>query len=198
MAAFYLTAELRWFVNGRIPLEPKKFIQSHKPELWTSESRTDEYIVFPNSKSVGIKLREGNLEIKSWVGELGSVQVGGSDYRIHSWEKLSVPVQGWSSDELETISADKARRVTRFVSGKSGIKQYSPEKEVPEGCDVEISEVEINGQSFWSLCFESFGPKSGLLTVLGSIASEVFPEVDKGSTLNSRKPQSYPEFLGNI
>jgi len=71
---FYLSAELRWFISGKLPAQiVDRFGESEFADQQLP--RTDTYLVFPNAQTVGVKVREGNFEVKTLVKTSDKVKV---------------------------------------------------------------------------------------------------------------------------
>ena len=64
----YFSAEARWFLPGPAGDTAEHWIGSGEYSTHQDE-RTDRYLLVPGCDTVGIKIREGNFEIKSRRGE---------------------------------------------------------------------------------------------------------------------------------
>jgi hypothetical protein len=91
--------EIRWFLTGPVPLEawtwfdglPGKSIKQSYP-------RKDIYLVIPDRDDLGLKAREGRLEIKTRnsqgkYSQLSDGKIGGiaEDWQKHTWD-YSAPI----------------------------------------------------------------------------------------------------------
>ncbi|MGL4619835.1 MAG: hypothetical protein ACRCZS_12370, partial [Chroococcidiopsis sp.] len=66
--------ELRWFISGELPLEVSSWFEQDKlgGQLQAPETREDVYLYVPECEYMGLKLRQGRLEIKWRQAELES------------------------------------------------------------------------------------------------------------------------------
>ncbi|NIV28827.1 MAG: hypothetical protein GWN58_04720, partial [Anaerolineae bacterium] len=60
----YPTLEARWFMRGSIPHEVREWFARGEPAPIHEPPRMDHYLRLQRSNALGIKLREGRLEIK--------------------------------------------------------------------------------------------------------------------------------------
>ena len=69
------TAELRWFARGSLPAEIEHWFEQDQlgDHLAPAEEREDVYLYLPGCDYLGIKMRQGRLEIKWRKAELGVV-----------------------------------------------------------------------------------------------------------------------------
>jgi hypothetical protein len=104
---FFQSAEIRWFWpghaqwevllawftrEGRLPLiehtdtpdsAARPFVKQERP-------RTDEYLLLPNCETVGVKQREGQLEVKALVDVPQPFAQGNVAGQIDQWVKWSL------------------------------------------------------------------------------------------------------------
>jgi hypothetical protein len=80
------TIELRWFYPGELPLEILDWFAGKGTPLNSPDSRADIYLQ-PVTADVGVKLRQGNFELKYRQQQLGSLSIG---------ENLTGQVETWS------------------------------------------------------------------------------------------------------
>jgi len=62
------------------------------------------------------------------------------------------------------------------------------------GCNVELTQLETNGNAWWSLAFEAFGEDDCLMEHLQAVASCVFKSY-RGSNLQAKDSYAYPSWL---
>ncbi|MBC8503531.1 MAG: hypothetical protein ISR58_17985 [Anaerolineales bacterium] len=75
----FSTVEVRWFYQGVIPSDiqtwfDQKVVEGIEPI--NQPSRTDQYLLQGHNASLGVKLREGRVEIKQRVQEYGYAEFG--------------------------------------------------------------------------------------------------------------------------
>ncbi|ELR73664.1 hypothetical protein C900_02068 [Fulvivirga imtechensis AK7] len=156
------TTEIRWFFEEALPEEMQEWFEHFSPE--DLPPRTDYYLNMEESAGVGIKLREGNIQIKPIKAERGARQfLENVEGNVSQYEKWSFPVT--SNEEWPEmirkpdvwIPAIKIRKLLRFTLGGGYPNKIGMEELVDEGCEVELSKVEVVDRTFWSLAFEAHG-----------------------------------------
>jgi hypothetical protein len=103
---------------------------------------------------LSVNLREGRaLEVKVYQGSPGILEVAGrARGRLESWDKWSFPC-----DPLSRAGADLPgwrpvlKLIRRFsaAGGQSGARVRGAGEEA--GCEVELTEVRVRGQAWWTL-----------------------------------------------
>ncbi len=207
---FFLSAEIRWFIPGRIPREIMQwFLQSNHP--LSPSGRTDTYLIFPHAVTSGVKFRENSFEIKSLVKNHGPMEFGhGIVGTMESWEKWSlggksIPklMEDARRDESAWIEVKKKRILRTFGTESDEVTELDPVKEVqtpPEGCYAELTEVEIRNNLFWTIGLESFSHRKAHRTHLNRAADFLFngdhtKNLQLGSFLHQKNSLAYPAFL---
>ena len=66
-----ITAEIRWFLRGTLPAEVSRWFEGVCGNATRYPPRVDLYLALPETDTVGVKLREGLLEVKRKDGDLG-------------------------------------------------------------------------------------------------------------------------------
>src|SRR5438093_13146168 len=81
------TAEVRWFFEGQVPDEIEQWFCRSNLAL-KAAPREDHYLLFPAVLGLGLKLREGRLEVKTLIKTLGvrsfTADVAGT---VQVWKK---------------------------------------------------------------------------------------------------------------
>ena len=179
-------AMLEWF--GRFPN--------------ATESREDDYLIRPDLDGLSVKIRGGRaLEVKVFRGSRGVLDVPGRARGfLEHWQRWSFPLgslsQGIDAEGTWT-AVHKVRRMTAF--GRDDEVQLSagvPSPQQDTGCAVELTEVIMHGQSWWTLGIEATGPTDGLQTLLRETAAIVFDlAMPDGMELTSTDSGSYVSWL---
>ena len=88
------TSEIRWFLRGTLPLEILSwFSAGHVPD--SEPVQVQEYLLFPDCESVGVKLREQRFEIKAQSGPSRPLHLAfGINGRTEDWVKWSLSAEG--------------------------------------------------------------------------------------------------------
>ena len=179
-----ITTEIRYFFEEEAP-ELRQIRDALK--LSAETERTDRYVIMDESATCGVKIREGRFEIKSLIKKHSS-RIG------ESWEKLSLEMQA-SPKPKDQISVKKTRWVA-YVN--SALEKLDPSTQV--NCQVEVSEVELAGSRYWSLCLEAGnGDEQNRLNLLEAVFSELRSSFDILSSAYAQSRQkSYPQLLHEI
>jgi hypothetical protein len=200
------SVELRWFFSGPVPSIVKDWFCGSR--LCKEESiRTDHYLVFPGSNSVGLKVRDGKkLQVKARVREPepfslpGGVIVG----RLDAWVK-------WSHEDTEMadrlaglrfgdplwVSVIKERWLRKFQLDDRQLTEVDADSEPDRGCKIELTRVTPPNALWWSLAFESFGP-TPLPGDVARTAAHFLKLIPDGLVLTERDSTAYPEWLNHL
>jgi hypothetical protein len=163
------------------------------------QSREDTYLVDPQLGGLSVKLRQGRaLEVKVYRGSPGVLQVAGrARGRLESWDKWSFPCDQISRAGAGLPGWRPVRKLIRRFSSASGQSGgRGPERGEEPGCAVELTEVRVRGQAWWTLGFEATGPDSLLRSELEAAAALVFSQALPGGVeLRTDDSQSYTQWL---
>jgi hypothetical protein len=198
--------EVRWFYEGTIPPEVLEWFQWGEPKPQEQPSRADYYLRQADQGSVGIKLREGRIEIKQRQRQYGVVRfhlrVTG---RVETWRKWSfelseagrqisraaIPAPSWIGVKKErTVRRYQLTRdrETEVIWGGEGSDQ---------ACSLELTSIHVEGADWWSLgfeaCAEELGDEGGLMRVARRVLTAHRPP-----SLRARDSYGYPEWLVTI
>ncbi|MBD2497609.1 hypothetical protein [Nostoc sp. FACHB-280] len=193
------TIELRWFYPGTIPTK----IEEWFPQNCSPEKRADWYLYAPKSDYLGIKLRQERLEVKWRKAELGVLNFGELiEGKAEKWGKWMCSDSTGESFQPATVfgnstwvNVQKVRRLQYYqILSDSSVQAVSSNESIDNGCGVEITQLLIQEQSWWSLALEAFGEDSYLLENLHLIASRVFNNY-KGTQLIAVNSYAYPHWI---
>jgi hypothetical protein len=181
------TAVAGWF--GRFPAR--------------TESREDTYLLDPQLRGLSVKVRGGGaLEVKVYRGSPGILEVADrARGRLESWQKWSFPcgpLSGGSGDPRSWRPVRKRRRTSRFSLASGRIMARAPGLAGEPGCAVELTEVRMRGQDWWSLGFEATGPADLLHSELEATAALVFAQALPGVEPGPSESRSYAQWLGQL
>jgi hypothetical protein len=163
----------------------------------------DYYLRLAGGDSLGIKLREGRIEIKQRHGPTGVVRlhdrVAG---QVEHWRKWTFPLDEASSElsglllpPSSWIGVEKARRLRTYrVAGDDTIVAISARGYPERGCSWELTRLRVRGEAWWTLGFEAFGEQASLRERLLLVADQVLgaqepPALEAGDSF------SYPRWL---
>jgi hypothetical protein len=148
-----LSAEMRWFWAGNGKDAPFRALGT-RLGLGPAEVRTDHYLVFPGS-GVGVKMREGRLEIKQRLGSRAETDWEGIMEHWVKWSADAAPDHFRGNGTWRAVR--KSRRLLVLVRGEAELVPAPPESDPGEGCNLELTELEMNGTRAWTLGFEAYG-----------------------------------------
>jgi hypothetical protein len=148
-----------------------------------------------------VKLRGKTLEVKWRQGELGAMQFG------NRWEGKAEKWLKWvCADTMAPVPADilatgkwvevKKKRAQRLyqVSAPGSLISVPVEAPIPQGCTVELTQLNINGSAWWTLGFEAFGSESSLTESLQTVATWT-SKTYQAQKLNVADSSAYPIWL---
>lgn len=193
--------ELRWFLAGTIP-EPIQQWFSQSATAPKSEGRRDDvYLWLPDADDVGIKHRQGRIEVKRRLAQRGVHTLGdGIAGRIEQWVKwsfvlekaqpvdLTKPVGSW-------VTVEKHRQLKKYeVHQNDEVRLVAPDGPVEQGCNLELTALVLNGAPWWSIGFEAFGEMEAVETNLIVTINYVLSE-NNFPPLRAEDSYSFPHWL---
>ena len=174
--------EVRWIFPGQLGTAVAGWFARF---LAGMESREDIYLLDPRLRGLSVKIRGGvALEVKMYRGSPGILEVAGrARGRMEAWQKWSFPISPLGQDSGTPAGwrpVGKRRRVSRFL--QPGGQIVAPAKGLGHepGCQVELTEVLMGGQDWWSLGFEATGPADLLRSELQATVALVFAQALPG------------------
>lgn len=193
------SVEVRWFFPGPIPPDVEAWYHHELPQATAEPARVDRYLRLPAIESLGIKVRAGLLEVKQRRESFGprtfSAQAEG---RVERWRKWSFPVdetdasaRSWTAPHHHWLDVEKARALAMMPYPLAG----------PRGdwiaCLVELTQVQVAGQTWWTLGLETARNAPPKVEVLAGVARDVLhgpgtPE------LALHASYAYPAWLGHL
>ena len=190
--------ETRWFIPGNVP--PGVILWFQDEMAVAQPSRIDTYLHTAKVHDLGIKLREGRIELKQRLIVLGqhtfTPAVTGI---VESWGKWSFPLDS-SNPAVDTLSecwirVAKHRIIRRYqVTGDGSIRAIPGWLFPLQRSTIEIANIIINGSAWWSLNLEVVGTDIDLFNALQVTADLLFMK-SGGPTLSGAQSFSYPQWL---
>lgn len=171
------TVEIRWFQPGPTPAAARAWFDALGPEV-LAESRVDAYLT-PESDALGVKLREGAVEAKRRTDRLGSLAVGAGE--VEAWTKWSFPRADAATPDQGWVEVAKTRRQRHAPSGD---------------CALELSEVVVRGETWWSVCLEATG--ADLAARRAALADGARQWLASAPALPAEAARGYPAWLRSI
>lgn len=200
------STELRWFGQGHARGDVLAWFSAMQPEV-VVPPRTDTYMIIDGIDALGIKLREGKIEVKKRVGEARHNFLGRSG-RVSQWLKWSLLVANQDARTgtttsnttagVQWIDVEKVRRWVKFRIDPAGnVGEPSHGRIEGTGCAVELTDLQVAGEKWWTLGFESFSDEGGDLTKsLVSVATQVLRSVP--GPIGAEMQADYPEWLRKL
>lgn len=159
--------EIRWFNSGKIPENIQYWFKQNCLSTSTklAEKREDVYLYTPKCDYLGIKLRQGGLEIKWRYPEISAINFGSLvEGNIEKWKKWRCLDSTEESFSLEQISENpvwvkvrKVRYLQRYQIQDKLPQAVSSDVNINNCCSLELTNIEINCNEYWSLALETSG-----------------------------------------
>lgn len=199
------SAEVRWFYHESL-LEPILNWFCTGKSVSPEKTRTDHYLIFPGSEAVGVKVREGKFEIKALRGASETVRYSSNiSGRSECWIKSSYEeeaVKAWVetllSENQGLVKVTKVRWLRKFSLDHSKLLEVSSEERPDEGCNVELTQLTVKGEEWWTFAFEAFGEPGRVREHLQEVTGYFFsihPPINLFQAINSCP---YPVWLANF
>jgi hypothetical protein len=214
--------EVRWFFEGNtgrheslkrwfetttpVPQSPDVGPPEWKGRL---DGQPDVYLLVPASDDMGIKWREGELQVKGRVSSLGTQLFCGRHQgvveRWIKWSYANAPaayrrlfVAGQEMG-LVTASVRKTRalRTVRLDPYTGQAQEVNVQTVLDRGLGFELTDLEVAGKAYCSLAFEAFPDDSAMGAAFGAVV-EAFLDGLRAFDLAAVQSQSYPAFLAGV
>jgi len=198
-AQFYGSVEWRCFGSGELPGNlVRLWMQNHARR---EPARTDTYLLFPHARTVGVKMREGKLEVKALIQpkeRTFRLSAFPDEQHLESWEKWSLE-QAHLEPLLDQWAGVRPRQWLELVKCR-WLFYFSAEEDGPARVQCELSELEVEKQVHWSLSLEAFplGPDASQ-AALRAARLVVEPALQElpASAISALRIMSYPRWLGH-
>ena len=189
--------EVRWIFPGQVAGAVTGWFGRFPAEARLVE---DAYLLDPHLPGLSVKVRGRRaLEVKVYRGSPGLVEVAGrARGRLESWQKWSFPhgpPSHHSGNPAGWRPVNKRRRISWF-SRATGVHAPGLGLGQEPGCAVELTEVHVRGEPWWTLGFEATGPTAALRGELEASAALLFAQALPGEMeLALDDCQSYAQWL---
>ena len=194
----YVTTELRWYFKEDVLFIRKWFENNHNLYFSKTAARDDYYLPQPGKNDSGIKLREGNIEVKTRQGKGQKIKFGKTQGGyLESWTKWSFGVN--TSDELakkiiekrkfDWLKTTKTRLGFKLVETSKGIEVRNIKEDPENGCQIEYTRLKIREDVWYTFAVENFGATKT------DLYQSILKEIGSGAALNPEASMGYPEFL---
>jgi hypothetical protein len=190
--------EVRWIFPGQLETAVIRWFERFPARM---ESREDIYLLDPQLRGLSVKVRTGrSLDVKVHRGNQGILEVAGrARGHVESWQKWSFPCRQLSQASGDPVGwrlVTKTRRISRVSLTGGRTRACVPGLGEGPRCEVELTDVHVSGEVWWTLGFEATGPDSLLCSELEATAALVFAETLPGGVkLRANDSRSYAEWL---
>jgi len=163
-----LTAEIRWFFEKTTILDALE--QRLEPLLHFSESskRTDYYLIGAGAR-LGIKWREGNIEIKQQQADAKPYHQEALAGELEFWKKWSFKLENRDNypDKLDTqhwvsISKHRKQALLKYNETQQTAVPLPSGSEAKNICEVEITRGLVDNDTYFTVGLEAFGYSASL------------------------------------
>lgn len=212
----FTTIETRWFFDGDSGHHPalRRWFETCAPfprgadvgaPRWTGRAggAPDIYLLMPGCADMGIKWREGTLQIKGRVEDLGTRHMGtrhrGRVQRWVKWTYEEVPAAYRSlfspgaTHDLATAAVHKTRALRMISLDAVEPVEVTPGAVLQRGVGYEMTDLELDGKRCCTIAFEAFPDDEltgvGFDAVVTGFLDESPVALDAGASM------SYPEWL---
>lgn len=197
----FKSREIRWFYPTELKSVEKWFMDNGYT-FENADPRTDYYLPLKNQDDIGIKLREGNVEIKQRIARTKKENISELangyfenyiKWSFSSAEKDPLFQEIIEGEKFNWLGVRKERIGYKLKENQNGSIIRVKMDEFPEyGCQVEYTRIKIKEELWYSLCLEWFGEKE--IEIDLSILDEMLGDQE----LKASNSMGYAEFLKNF
>lgn len=208
----FTSIEVRWFFDGGIAAHAdlRRWFEADTGVEWRSrlDDEPDTYLLLPGAEDMGIKWREGLLQVKGRVASDGLQNFGsrhaGVVERWIKWSYAGMPdayrrlfVDDSTGIERIPVQKTRALRLLEIAPGTGSVVEVPAGTLLEHGMAVELTDLRAGDVACTSLGFEAFPDvaamrRSFTAAVAGFLGSLGTPVLD------SRQSLSYPAFLNRL
>ena len=192
------TLEVRWIRPGALTTSSIEWFGPISAEI---ETREDLYFIGEHVPGVSLKIRGGvQLDLKLSRGTRGALDLPGwPRTEIRSWQKWSFPLASGFKVDLqgpEWVSVRKIRRIRVFSPAGKVPAERDPRRNHEGSCAVELTDVSVVGERWWTLGFEAKGRSAATPASILAAAGLVFADpLPQGLKLDAADAMSYADWL---
>lgn len=197
----FKSREIRWFYPTELKSVEKWFMDNGYT-FENADPRTDYYLPLKNQDDIGIKLREGNVEIKQRIARTKKENISELangyfenyiKWSFSSAEKDPLFQEIIEGEKFNWLWVRKERIGYKLKENQNGSIIRVKLDEFPEfGCQVEYTRIKIKEELWYTLCLEWFGEKE--IEIDLSILDEMLGDQE----LKASNSMGYAEFLKNF
>lgn len=208
--------ETRWFFEGDVSHYPalRQWFESCTPfpradhvpaPEWRGRAggAPDVYLLMPGCTDMGIKWREGTLQIKGRTADLGERRFGTAHAgKVQRWVKWTYPevpaayralFDANAAHGLATAPVYKTRALRMISLDAAKPEEVAPGIVLERGVGFEMTDLELRGERYCSVAFEAFPDdavaKAGFDAAVAGFLGEL------AGPLGIDASMSYPDWL---
>jgi hypothetical protein len=212
----FASIETRWFFEGDSSHHPdlRHWFESCAPFPRAADVRAPEwkdrdagapdvYLLMPGCTDMGVKWREGTLQIKGRVADLGERRFGTAQAgRVQRWIKWTYPevpaayralFEANEAPRLETAPVYKTRALRMIKLGSAKPEEVAPGIVLERGVGFEMTDLELNGERYCSVAFEAFPDDAAAEVDFNAAVTGFLGEL--AGSLGIGASMSYPDWL---
>jgi hypothetical protein len=193
-----ITCEMRWLLDGPLPEEALRWFDDGRPRA-APAWREDRYLL-PGVADMGIKEREGRLEIKGRTAKLGAhaptPEIEGNAERWCKWTYGAAVAERFRGQHAVVVG--KGRVQKHFLLEPGGPARATAQRDVAlRGFSLELTRIRLDaGGDYWSLGIEAAPDDGTLLADLLRALADILQEFP--IPLPRARSQSYPRWLARL
>ena len=201
-----VSAEVRWFWKNAEPHPLTEWFRGGAYPPGGGTPRTDEYLVDPGQRELGVKRRggTGGIEVKGLVERRRPAPAPFAG-RVQIWCKWTS--EALTIDHRPRVSIQKTRWIRKYDTAGTVVREveldaaerprHSPARGLERGCQLELVALRIDDrhETWSSFGFEAFGELDTLEDSLHRTVAHLAPDAPR-VTLGAEL--SYPEWLDTL
>jgi hypothetical protein len=169
--------------------------------------RTDFYLNHFFKGTLGIKLRGEQLEIKEKVAhkvkhhkwdDLGKIEIYNKLEFNSASKDAIVPKQDEYKKHEHWIALKKKRKLIKIDTGHA-LRIYPGNEIIPDGCSVEVTNLELNDEHWWTFCIEAYAKEKDIYNNLDEVLCYITKTFSNlKHIVKPRASMGYPFWLHSI
>jgi len=215
--------EVRWFFDGPVDAnhglkrwvetsDPLKRDKSLSAPKWKGrlDEEPDIYLLVPHYADMGIKWREGQLQIKGLHAALGrQLFKNGHIGAVERWSKWSYKgasiqdaFKDWFKQNdpgpvMVSVTKTRCQRKVRMDPLSGQLQEVDADTPVDRGSSLEVADLKVGAASYCSVAFETFPDDSQMHACFTRLV-DCFLEVLDDVKLSESHSMSYPAWLRSL
>ncbi|MGA9161712.1 MAG: hypothetical protein WB297_12730 [Actinomycetota bacterium] len=192
------TLEVRWIRRGALTAPMVEWFGALGED---DETREDVYLVGESIRGLSVKIRGGaQLDLKVAQGTRGILDVEGrAEGEIESWQKWAFPLPSALAGDIASpgwVTVRKIRHIRRFSHADVVPAERALDGIDAPWCAVELTDVSVDDEPWWTLGFEATGPAEALQGTIDAAAALVFGDrIPDTEELTAADSTSYTDWL---